>query len=133
MEENIINIIKKYIDVELIYLFGSVITNRFNGESDIDIAIWSKEDILPKKFMELKFELIKKMGREIDLINLKNTSLILTKEVIFKGRLIFKKDEKIKNEFEYRKIALYGQFIDDIKVVKDKIKERGYVKKIDNE
>ncbi|OQY08602.1 MAG: hypothetical protein B6I28_04660 [Fusobacteriia bacterium 4572_132] len=129
MEEKVIRILKKYIDADLIYIFGSALNDRFNFDSDIDIAFLAHKTILSKKLMELKFELIKEMEREIDLIDLKDASLILTSEVIFKGKLIFKKDEKVKNEFEYRKIALYGQLLDDIKIVKDKIKERGYIRR----
>ncbi|MGM0509123.1 MAG: type VII toxin-antitoxin system MntA family adenylyltransferase antitoxin [Fusobacteriota bacterium] len=127
MDEKIIEIIKDFLDVSLIYLFGSVNTDNFNFNSDIDIAILSKNKINDKLLFDLKIELVRELGREIDLINLNRSDPVLTKEIISKGKVIFKKDEKTKAEFEFKQLSLYGQYIDDISVIKEKIKKRGSV------
>jgi len=127
MEKIIIEIFSKYIEVELIYLFGSCITDRFNSESDVDIAYFSKETISKENNIKLIFELVEKLGREIDLIDLNSVGISLKKEVIYKGKNIYKKNACVKENFEFQQVALYGQFCDDIKIIKQTIKERGYV------
>lgn len=127
MERIIIEIIKKYIEVDLIYLFGSFLTVNYNEESDIDIAVLAKNRIEKEVFIKIKMELTKETEREIDLIDLWESNPILDKEILFKGKNIYKKSEEVKLEFEYHKIALATQYSDDVKVVIDKIKERGYI------
>jgi predicted nucleotidyltransferase len=127
MERIIIEIIKKYIEVDLIYLFGSFLTVNYNEESDIDIAVLAKNRIEKEVFIKIKMEFTKETEREIDLIDLWESNPILDKEILFKGKNIYKKSEEVKLEFEYRKIALATQYSDDVKVVIDKIKERGYI------
>jgi predicted nucleotidyltransferase len=132
IEEKIVNILNKYFDLQLVYLFGSSITDRFNFESDIDIAYLSSDKLLNdkeynKKYIEAKLELIRELGREIDLIDLKNAGIPIIKEVIYKGKKIYMKNEKVKEEYEYRYAALYNQYNEDIDIIKKKIKERGYI------
>ncbi len=133
VENKIINIIKKYTKPEIIYLFGSYLTERFNLNSDIDIAFLSKENICFEDMNNMKIELESKIEREIDIINLnEEKSMPLIGQIIFKGKVIFTTDENKKNEFEYRKISVYGQYIDDMQIIIKKIKDRGYIYERDN-
>lgn len=132
MEKIIIDIINKYIEVDLIYLFGSFLTINYNEKSDIDIAVFAKSKIEKEVFIKIKMELMKETEREIDLIDLWESNPVLDKEILFKGKNIYKKSEETKMNFEYRKIVLSAQYSDDVKVVIDKIKERGYIYERDN-
>ena len=95
MERIIIEIIKKYIEVDLIYLFGSFLTVNYNEESDIDIAVLAKNRIEKEVFIKIKMELTKETEREIDLIDLWESNPILDKEILFKGKNIYKKSEEV--------------------------------------
>lgn len=124
MEEKIIEIIKNELKVDLIYLFGSVLTNRFNSESDIDIAIFSSKSIDKKSLAKTKLELINQLNSEIDLVDLKDCSIVLKKEIIYKGKSIYASSKELKENFEYTSVVIYGQYQDDIK---DIIKKRGKI------
>lgn len=79
--EEIKTLCKKH-DVEKLYLFGSVLNENFNSESDIDFLV----KFLPidlfyyfENYLSLKENLEKMTGREIDLVeeqSLKNSVLI---------------------------------------------------------
>ncbi len=79
--------------VKQLYAFGSVLTEKFTENSDIDfvVDINSADPIdYAEKYFELKFELEKILNRPIDLLEaraLKNTYLILnidkTKKMIY--------------------------------------------------
>ena len=45
MENIIIETIIKYANIDLIYIFGSYLTENYNSESDIDIAVLASEKI----------------------------------------------------------------------------------------
>ena len=127
MEDEIIETIKNTTDIDLIYIFGSYGTERYNFDSDIDIAIFSNKKIELEILKKIKWELIEITENEIDLIDLNNCGLVIKKEILSKGRLIYTKDKNVKNQFEYRVFSLYGQYIEDIRIIKEKIKERGKI------
>ncbi len=78
----VIEILKQH-KVKSAYLFGSVLTDRFNDESDVDFLVNYKPFDDPVKFGDniwsLRFALEDQLHRDIDLLNeanLKNPYLI---------------------------------------------------------
>ncbi len=60
--------------VDELYAFGSILTDKFNSESDIDfvVSILSKDPIeYAENYFELKFELERIFNRKIDLLEQK--------------------------------------------------------------
>ena len=127
MVNKIIEIIKSNVEVELIYIFGSYGTERYNSESDIDIALSGKHEIPKEILKKIWYELVDKLGQEIDLVDINNCGLIIKKEIILKGKLIFEREKGLSEKMKYRIYSLYGQYLEDVSVVKDKIKERGRI------
>ena len=82
MENIIIETIIKYANIDLIYIFGSYLTENYNSESDIDIAVLASDKIEKELFFQMKLELMKNTGREIDLIDLRESGNSLNKEII---------------------------------------------------
>lgn len=91
-----IEIIKK-MDIELIYIFGSVITKTQNENSDIDIAILFKDGLsldTSKSYFELYKAFSKEfIDKEIDIVYLNNAPLTLKFDVITHGKIIYKDSE----------------------------------------
>lgn len=77
-----------------LFAFGSVVTDRFNGQSDIDLMV-EIEDTDPltysDKYFNLKFALEKLFGRKIDLLE---------------QRAI--RNPLLMQEIDRTKVALYG-------------------------
>ena len=63
---------KKY-KVKSLYVFGSVLTERFNDESDVDFLFNFDPEIDYNNYADYYFELLEKLkdlfGREIDLVD----------------------------------------------------------------
>ena len=127
MENIIIETIIKYANIDLIYIFGSYLTENYNSESDIDIAVLASEKIEKEMFFQMKLELMKNTGREIDLIDLWESGNSLNKEIIFKGKNIYKKNDMTKYEFVLKKTAIANQYSEDIAIYINRIKEIGRV------
>lgn len=57
--------------VKTLYAFGSVLTDRFRGESDVDLIVDLEENDpieYTEKYFNVKFELEKILGRSVDLL-----------------------------------------------------------------
>ncbi len=65
-------------DIKTLYLFGSVCTDNFSQNSDIDVLIAFKEGISIEQYTDNYFELQEKLelliGRNIDLLTEKSLS-----------------------------------------------------------
>ncbi len=100
-EEKIKKIILNRIEAEFIYIFGSYASGLQNSQSDIDIAFYSKKAYSSYDIFILAQKLSSELGREIDLVQMKESSTVFQKEIISKGKIIFEKNrlerEKIEN------------------------------------
>ena len=59
----IIDLCKKH-KVHKLFVFGSILTNRFNDKSDVDLVV----DFNKKEVEDFKYSLEELLGREIDLL-----------------------------------------------------------------
>lgn len=104
-------VLKHYPDVQAIYLFGSYDTEHEWPNSDVDIALL----LPPEKVREagslalgpLWFELERRLGKTVDLINLRQVSTVFQKEIIMADRRIYRGDEHAANEFEMLTLSFY--------------------------
>ena len=68
--QKIIDLCKKH-KVHKLFVFGSILTNRFNKESDVDFIVnFDKAQVTDyfSNFFDLKYALEDVLGREVDLL-----------------------------------------------------------------
>ena len=68
--DKIIALCKKY-KVSKLFVFGSILTNRFNKENDVDFIVnFDKAQVTDyfSNFFDLKYDLEDVLGREVDLL-----------------------------------------------------------------
>ena len=127
MTDKIIEIINRNVDAELIYIFGSYGTERYTADSDIDIAFSSKNVVSKDIMRKIWFELVEDLLKEVDLIDINSCGLPIKKEIISKGQVIYEKEKGTNDRLKFKIYALYGQYLEDVSIVKKRIKERGRV------
>ena len=127
--EQKLEIIKKIIlgkiECEAIVLFGSYARGTQNNESDIDIAIKPKNEVLKKELFYLSQELEDKINIEIDLIDLNNIGDGFRYEILINGKIIYCEDEF---KFELYKLDMYREYLElneSRKIIINEIKEGG--------
>lgn len=109
IEIQIIDLLKKMIpDLLGIYIFGSYADNTMTPESDIDIAFLSFQKISPVEKWKIQEELASILNQDVDLIDLKDATIILRTEVVEKGKLIFSGDSYQVNHFEMITYSMYA-------------------------
>lgn len=97
------SVFKKY-DITTIILFGSIVTENFTEDSDVDIAILSSRKLSINESLSLEEMIEKKLSREIDIIDLKdiNTELSIKVTIFDEGEIIYNSDELEDYKNEYR-------------------------------
>ena len=68
--QKIIALCKKY-KVNKLFVFGSILTNRFNKDSDIDLVVsFNKAEVSDyfDDYFDFKYSLEELLGREVDLL-----------------------------------------------------------------
>lgn len=127
MIEDIKKIILENIECEAILLFGSYARGTQNAESDIDIAIKTKNKINKKRLYEISNLLEDKLKKEVDLINLDEIGDTFRYEILINGKIVYCEDEF---KFELYKLDMYREFLDlneSRKMIIDNIKNGGNV------
>jgi len=96
---------------QAIYLFGSYDTENEWPNSDVDIAVLlppetaKQTDYMALGDLQLALEHL--LGKEVDLINLRQVSTVFRKEIIMAERRIFTADRYAADEFEMLALSYY--------------------------
>ena len=104
-------VLNHYPDVQAIYLFGSHDTEYQRPNSDVDIALL----LPPNKAREagslalgpLWFELERRLGKTVDLIDLRQVPTVFRKEIIAADRRIYCGNQYAADEFEMLTLSFY--------------------------
>lgn len=113
-KEKLINIIKDYCndcqEIKAVYLFGSLLTRKFNKNSDIDIALLVNPKLSETEKFKLKLDTAAKLESlleiEVDVVIFSMASLRLKYQII-KGKLIFERDRSLRIKKEMITIDNY--------------------------
>lgn len=94
--------------VQAIYLFGSYGTTDEWPNSDVDIALLLPPGQAQRSLMDaMPLALTQLLGKEVDLINLRQVSTVFQKEIIMAERRIFCADAYAADEFEMLVLSRY--------------------------
>ena len=96
-------------NLELIYLFGSRATGQAIAPSDWDIAFKAHAKLPPLQRWEAQEALANALKREVDLIDLLDSSAVLQLQVIQSGQLLFGETE-CEDEFGMQVYSSYGDW-----------------------
>lgn len=125
-------ILAYYPEAQAIYLFGSYQTADEQPTSDVDIAL-----LLPPQqakaagslaLSTLRSELEVYLERDVDLINLRQVSTVLQKEVIAAEHQIYLADEYAAAEFEMLTLSFYQKLNEErAAIIRDALTTRRFI------
>jgi len=129
MEEIIIKTVALYYPaVQGIYLFGSYGAGEEQAGSDLDIAL-----LLPPKeakreknlaWSECRFALENALHLEVDLLNARQVSTVMQKEII-SGRLIYGPNRQAVGEFEMLVLSFYQKLNEERQAILESFRRTG--------
>ncbi len=114
--ENIIKVLENESDILFAYLFGSYAKGTHGEKSDIDIAIYLKDegilerDPLYPSRLAIKIEKALDEKKAVDVSVLNGSTLVFRSQVLRYGKLLYSKDEKKRIKFETSSLAQYYDF-----------------------
>ena len=118
IEEKIRKILKSEKKVAFAYIFGSFIYNK--NSNDIDLAIYVTGKIERNFEEKVALKLERETGKEFDVFIINDKPTLFLSEV-FKGKLIFSRNEKLRIKFETEKIP---EILDYNELMKEYDKKR---------
>jgi predicted nucleotidyltransferase len=100
--------------VNLCYLYGSQVRGTAHALSDVDVG-FLLDEMDRKVCQEMWIDLYDAVSRccpdhEVDLVILNLVGPLLRNKVIHEGRLVFKRDESLRVDFECRTLESYFDF-----------------------
>ncbi|OHD10820.1 MAG: hypothetical protein A2086_15135 [Spirochaetes bacterium GWD1_27_9] len=100
-----------------IYLFGSILKENFNNESDIDIAVIFDQKIPKEDLFNHSLNLGVLLKRDIDLVDFKESAVTLRIEIIKAGKVIFCENEETRLFYEMISLTEYQKLNEEREIV----------------
>ncbi len=98
-------------DLRFAVLFGSVAMDRAGPASDLDVAVLATEPLSAERKSALIARLAELTGRPVDLLDLHTSGVLVTREALTKGRLLFCRDRRAYSELTARMVTDAADFL----------------------
>lgn len=126
-KEKIISELKNYLQgkVKFALIYGSILTDYFNKDSDIDLGVYCGEKVDFRKSFQFKTELDKhfEYRHDFDVVLLDSADPIIAMQILANGQLIVEEDHIAFIKYKARMISEYLDFKMDRKIIEDRIGE----------
>lgn len=110
-----------------VYQFGSTATGTARADSDLDLAVLAGEPLPFEIRLSLIGELSEIARREVDLVDLRRVLIVLVRQVLEDGRLLYARDNTAVAHFETTALARYCALNEERREVIEAITARGSV------
>jgi predicted nucleotidyltransferase len=110
-----------------VYVFGSQATGTATTGSDVDIAVLAAEPIAASARWELAQTLAIQLGKDVDLVDLRQASTVMRVQVLATGRLLLETDRRQRQEFEAVALGAYARVNEERRGIITDIRARGSV------
>jgi predicted nucleotidyltransferase len=110
-------VVEHYLAAQAIYLFGTYGTADEWPDSDVDIALLLPPDEARRgghmALSKARVAIERLLGKDVDLINLRQVSTVFQKEIIMAERRIFCADAYAADEFEMLVLSYYQKLSEE--------------------
>lgn len=113
--------------VYAIYRFGSFELGGPNASSDIDIAVLADRPFDAITRWELGQAIAVKLGRDVDLVDLRSATAVLRAQVLEHGRVLFDASPRERALFETRAMSEYARLNEERRDILRDIETRGTI------
>lgn len=114
-------------DLQAAYLFGSSAHGTMHRDSDIDIGVLTARGVTPEERFELQEKLAARLGRDVDLVDMRRASTVMATQVVSSGTLLIDREPDARAEFEMLTYASYARLNEERRQILAAIAETGSV------
>ena len=119
-----VDILIKYEDIIFAYIFGSYAKGNIRENSDMDIAIYLKNNVDTSVYLDMKMKLSENIKREVDLVILNSATPLLKYEIYKNNILLFTHDKTIESKYKVKTLFEYNDIKNYLSLSYDKTIER---------
>ncbi len=110
-----------------LYRFGSLERDALRADSDIDVAVLSREVLSELRRFDLAQELAIQFHRDVDLVDLRSASTVMRMQVLSTGTCLAAEDEGARRAFEMYAYSDYARLNEERREILKGITTRGLV------
>lgn len=110
-----------------VYVFGSVAAGTQAVDSDVDLAVLAPHPLAAEARWHLAQTLAIELGRDVDLVDLRQASTVMRVQVLGSGKLLLELDRGARQEFEAVALGAYARLNEERRGIIDDIRARGSV------
>ncbi|GMV44007.1 MAG: hypothetical protein AMXMBFR64_57230 [Myxococcales bacterium] len=113
-----------------VWLFGSAAAGAMRSDSDVDVAVLTADPARRIPAVErwaLAADLARRLGRDVDLVDLRAAPTVLQMQVVSTGRRVVCRDPAAAEAFESLVWAMYVRFVESRRDIVDDAVRRGTI------
>ena len=110
-----------------VYRFGSWGTPDERADSDVDIAVLAETPLAPEHCWDIAQRLAVRLGRDVDLVDLRGASTVLAARIVSQGERLFCSEETVCEAWEDYVYAAYARLNEERRAIIRDIEARGSV------
>lgn len=127
-EKNIIVFfLKDKMNIKFIYLYGSYAKGEARKDSDIDLAIYTDDEINAYDLFIISNQLSQELRKEVQIVNLKHLDTVFAAQVVAYREELYSNDDFLAANYNLRTLRDYAKLNEERKVVLDAIKRDGRI------
>lgn len=112
---------------KFIYLFGSFAKGEGREDSDIDIAIYTDEEISGYDLFIISNKLSFEVKRNVEVIDLKNIDTVFASQIVGNREELYCEDEILKGNYNIKTFREYAKLNEERKIILDAIERDGRI------
>ncbi|MCZ6677411.1 MAG: nucleotidyltransferase domain-containing protein [Candidatus Poribacteria bacterium] len=122
--EVLIQVFRKYPEIQAVYLFGSVASKKTHVESDLDLGIVPQSESFHQRRLEILADLARYGFCNVDLVFLDTDDIVLKYEVVRQNRVIYQTEDFDRGEMYSKIVRQYLDFLPYLEVQRQAYKRR---------
>ncbi|MEN6567458.1 MAG: nucleotidyltransferase domain-containing protein [Veillonellales bacterium] len=123
----VITFLKDKLNPYLMVLFGSLAKGTARADSDVDVAFLRHAQCSPYQIFMIGQELAQLLNKEVDLLDLEQSSTVMKAQIITSGRILYCSDDEKRMDFYIRALKEYALLNEERTPVLDELERRGSV------
>jgi uncharacterized protein len=121
---HLVDVFRKYPDIQAVYLFGSRASEKTHPNSDLDLAIVPRNSAIRAKRLDILTDLASNGFCDVDLVFLDVDDIVLKYEAVRQNKLIYYTDDFDRGELFSKIIRQYLDFTSYLEIQREAYKKR---------